>query len=166
MKTIKTELSISSLDKLLSSIEQYKEKVSSLEHSLPQGLAKKAEKYISINISEILDKDGNIDVGVGTYAFGDTALAFISGTQAAYIEYGTGINGKNEPHPLATDIGWDYMTGQRIFKTKDGRIGWVYKNPLTGKYHFTEGIPSGRVVFNAANQIRREVSETAKELLK
>lgn len=165
MKKFRAELSASSLDNLLKELTQYQTRVKNLETELPYELAKKAEEYITVELNNITDKDGNIDAAPGSYAYGNSAFAYLGGSQASYIEFGTGVSGRNSPHPLAEDVGWDYLSGTRIFQTKSGKIGWIYRSPLTGQYRFTEGIPAGMPVFKAAEKIKSEVYETSKEIL-
>ena len=163
---LKAELSVSSLDNLLKELREYREKVESLDSKLPQELASNAESYISQNLADVMDRDGNVDVSTGTDKIGNTARAYMDGSQAAYIEFGTGVKGKQSPHELAAEVGWEYDSGERIFTTKDGRRGWVYKDPISGLYYFTEGIPAMMPVLNAAREIKNEVAETARELMK
>ncbi len=49
---------------------------------------------------------------------------------AVYLEYGTGIEGSVNPHPLATTIGWGYMVG----KFSGRGSGWWY--PADESYGF------------------------------
>ena len=164
MRNLKAELSSSSLDNLIKELEDYKSKIKSVENNLPQRLADKAADYITENVNAITEKDGNIRANSGSYGIGNEALAYLEGEQAAYLEYGTGTVGANNSHPLASEVGWDYASGERIFTTKDGRTGWIYQDKSTGQYHFTEGIPANMPVLNAAAQIKLEVDKTAKEM--
>lgn len=101
-----------------------------------------------------------------------------------YLEFGTGIAGKNNPHPEAAQNGWLYAINEHTkdqkgspWKTlkKRGRVGW-YVNKTDGmQYHakddlthykrpifFTSGIPPARYIYNTMLQID-ELIELAKQ---
>ena len=47
-----------------------------------------------------------------------------------FLEYGTGLIGKNEPHPEAGEIGWVYAINKdnkEIYREFDGRKGWFWR---------------------------------------
>lgn len=165
MTKLKANLDSSSLGKLIDELKDYQRKFNSLETELPKRLAQLAEREIEDNLNDITEKDGNVNAHAGHTVKGNTATAYLEGSQASYLEFGTGIVGKSHSHPLASEIGWDYLNGERIFQTKDGRIGWIYRSPLTKEYRFTEGIEAGMPVLNAAKTIRSYIPKVAKEIL-
>ncbi len=167
---MKAQLSESSLEQLIQQIEQYKEKVDLLPQKLVQSLTGKAKKYIEQNLASITDTDGNIDVYTGKENLGNVGRAFLGGSQARFLEFGTGIAGGASSHPLAIDVGWQYNNqdreGSKIYQAEDGRIGWVYFDRSTRQFRFSEGIAAQMTVYRAAQQVRRETVKTAKELMK
>lgn len=166
MPTYKANLSVSSLQKLLNEVREYQNKVEAAPAKIVQSLAKMGEQEIDRNIDGIADKDGNVLATAGSYSFGDTGFAYMQGDQAAYLEYGTGYQGKLSPHPLASDAGWEYGSGSTIILTASGKVMWRYRMSGTGQWKFTEGIPAQMPVLSAARSVRKKIPSAAKEALK
>lgn len=162
MPKFTAKLSVSSLDKLLSELKEYQKKVERAPARIVENLADFGENQIQRGIQGITDKDGNYLAKAGSYVFGDAGLAYMEGDQSAYLEYGTGVVGKNSPHPQANETGWQYNTGKTINpKTGD----WSYWDAVKGKHVYTKGIPAQMPVFNAALEMRKQVVKAAKEAL-
>lgn len=162
MPKFKANLSVSSLDKLLSELREYQKKIEQAPARIVENLADFGENQIQRGIQSIIDRDGNYLAKAGSYVFGGAGLAYMEGDQAAYLEYGTGVVGKNSPHPQANEAGWQYNTGKTINpKTGD----WSYWDSVKGKYIHTKGIPAQMPVFNAALEMRKQVVKAAKEAL-
>ena len=162
MPKFKVNLSVNSLDNLLSSLKEYRDKVSSLPSVIVDTMTNRAEQKIEEKLNTVTDKDGNVDARAGSYQFGNSGFAFLEGSQAGYLEFGTGVMGEQNSHPLAAENGWEYGSGEKIFTTKDGKIGWVYRESGTGKWIFTEGIAAQRIVYDTAQEISKEAEEVAK----
>lgn len=166
MPEYKVNLSVKEIEGLIKEIKKYREKVSKSAPNIVNKLTKEAEKKIETNLLSVTNPDGNTDASVGNYQFGNTGFAYLSGSQSAYIEFGTGVTGNNSPHPLATENGWNYASGEKIFTTKNGKTGWIYKDSLSGKWMFTEGIAAQKPVYNAAQELRNEILNVAREEMK
>ena len=77
---------------------------------------------------------------------------------AAYVEYGTGIVGKNSPSPSASIKGIVYD------RNNHGDGGWVYfKN---GKFRWTKGQTSKPFMYETAQQLTELIPSVAERLLK
>ncbi len=63
-----------------------------------------------------------------------------SAPHAEYVEYGTGIEGANSPHPKPE--GWQYDINDH------GEAGWIYKGK-DGKRHWTAGTESRPFMYTA-----------------
>ena len=83
---------------------------------------------------------------------------------AAYVEFGTGIVGAEEPHPDAKNQGWDYD------RNHHGNAGWYYPSengkwiPKEGKYKgkrmaWTKGQPARPFMYSTM----LELEEIAKQ---
>ena len=95
---------------------------------------------------------------------GGGVWAVVAGTDhAAFVEFGTGIVGKQSPYPyqLPEGVDWQYASGKTIRQLTDGRYGWFYPAD-DGKWYFTEGMPSRPFMYLTAIEIRDIVSQTAK----
>lgn len=166
MPTYHASLSTSSLDALLRDLEAYQKQVEAAPAKVVAELVKTGTEDMEANLAAITDRDGNIDVDVEGEQNGSKGRVSLTGPQAAYIEFGTGVTGGSAPHPLAAEAGWDYASGPRIFTTKAGRVGWRYYNREKNRWLFTEGLAPQMPAYNAARKIRAKVVETTKEALK
>ena len=165
MPTYKCKLSESSLSSLIDNLRSYQKNVENLSNTITEGLTEKAKEHISHNLNSIANPDGNVEAKAGSYQYGNVGFAYMEGRQSEYLEYGTGVVGRKSPHPLASEAGWEYAKGPMIFTTKDGRVGWVYRQSGSDKWMFTEGIPAQMPVYNAAQELRKEVEHVVKEAL-
>lgn len=165
MPVFKAELSSASLGALLEEVKKYHSKVDAAPEKIVSSLTRSAQEKIDRNLNAITEKDGNVLASAGSYQFDTEGFAYLEGEQAAYLEYGTGVQGQGAPHPLASEVGWDYNSGTRIHTTKNGRVGWVYPESGTGKWRFTEGIPAQKPVLLAAEEVRQEIAAAAKEAI-
>lgn len=72
-----------------------------------------------------------------------------------FNEMGTGVVGKNNPHPKPNDTfaSWQYDINEH------GEKGWYYPKD-DGTYGWTKGLPSRHMFYDAFNQIKDKVSDT------
>lgn len=160
----KADLSAQSLEKLLTELRKYREKVQALESRLPKELALYAAGQIATNLTGITDFDGNDPGEIGIETSGNVATAFNEGEQIAFLEFGTGCYAA--PHPDAGQLGWQYGVGSKIFTTKSGRKMWRYYDRLRGHYRITAGNQPQMQVFRAALAARAQVISAARRLMK
>lgn len=76
---------------------------------------------------------------------GNTARIEADGGHATFVEFGTGIVGKNHPHKEAEERGVVYD------RNEHGESGWVY--PKDGRFYHTKGQPSRPFMYSAKNKI-------------
>lgn len=166
MPVYKAELSAESLSTLIENVRAYQRKAETAPGILLDSLVTSGAAELEQNIHGIQDKDGNDLATVGSTVFGNKAVLYMHGEQAAYLEYGTGEIGAVSPHPQAAKAGWNYASGTKIQTTKDGRKMWRYRQKGTDKWKYTQGIPAGRVVLRTGVSLRNGVAYAAKEVLK
>ena len=97
---------------------------------------------------------------------GGSVWSVVAGTDhAMFVEFGTGIVGKQSPYPgeLPDGVSWEYASGKTIRQLADGRYGWFYKDD-DGQWWFTEGMPSRPFMYYTSIQLRDIVVKTAKEV--
>lgn len=63
---------------------------------------------------------------------------------AAFVEFGTGVVGKENPHPEAN--GWKYDINEH------GESGWFYFKG--GAWHWTRGMPSRPFMYETGQELR------------
>lgn len=166
MPTFQADLSVASLDKLLSNVKDYKAKVEAVPAKITEQLAKIGAEAIQQNVAGITDLDGNAPGTVGTQIDGNSAKVFERGGQVAFLEYGTGEQGAASPHPKAAEAGRKYNVGSHIRKMKNGKMMWHYYDRLRGHWRTTNGIPAQKQVLRAALTMRDNIVPVAKEALK
>lgn len=166
MPNFSADLSVSSLDQLLSDLKAYKKKVDEAPEKITARLAEIGEQAINANIAGITDLDGNAPGIVSVDIDGAHSVVSQAGEQIAYLEFGTGAQGANSPHPLAGDAGWQYNSGEHIRPTKNGKMMWRYYDRLKDHWRITDGIPAQRQVLEAALLMRDSIPTVAREVLK
>lgn len=166
MPTFQANLSISSLDKLLSDVKAYRDKVNAAPEKITARLAEIGSDAIRQNIAGTTNPDGNSSGTVSANISGSHATVSQSGDQIAFLEYGTGEQGAASPHPEYQVAGWNYGSGKNIRRMKNGKLMWRYYDRLRGHYRVTNGIPAQKQVFRAALTMRDNIVPVAKEALK
>lgn len=105
----------------------------------------------------------------------------LKGPHAIFEEFGTGEVGKSDPHPQAGELSFTvppfysgYITGPIVSKlvNHNGRHYWFYqpmgvrKNPYFQKNGYTEGIPSGKQMYNTTKYLNNIKHKVVKSHLK
>lgn len=60
-----------------------------------------------------------------------------------YLEFGTGIVGRNNPHPDADEFAWFYVEDPREIRWNYDQYGYKYKDPNSGSWVYKDGQPYG-----------------------
>ncbi len=165
MKIKINPLDLQSIDDAIAKLSETKKAVNILPREIIQSLVDKGVEHakqlapeVAHHISGYVDENGK-------------GYIVAEGNAAVFLEFGTGIKGAQNPYPDAevmsnVETGYDgYMSGSHIFKTKDGRIGWVYYNESAGRFVFTEGVGARAYMYDTAKYIREIAPEEAKVIL-
>ena len=170
------KITINALSK--SSIENAIKQLRAYQNDLTykcQLLAEKlAEKGVEIARVQIADLDAiftsellsSIHAEYKGSTKGGSIWSVVAGTDhAMFVEFGTGIVGKQSTYPgeLPDGVSWEYASGKTIRQLADGRYGWFYKDD-DGQWWFTEGMPSRPFMYYTSIQLRDIVVKTAKEV--
>lgn len=166
MPKYQAELSVSSLDNLLSDLNSYKEKLEAAPQKIEADIAEIGASSIEDTLSSITDQDGNSIGIVGIEETENGIKVFNQGKQIAFLEFGTGEKGEKTSHPYAGSANWKYNSGTKIRCMKNGKRMWRYWDKLRGHWRITDGIPAQMQVYNAALKMREEIPHSAKEALK
>jgi hypothetical protein len=81
----------------------------------------------------------------------------------AFKEFGTGIVGKNNPHPYATLNNWQYLIGHSVNSARHGENTWVYKKGEN--FYTTQGQKASRTFFKAREVMRENLIPVSKKYL-
>ena len=159
MKKVKVSLSKEGLKELSQKIDNLKKDLKQADNKIKNRLADFAENQINMNLSATPFKDGNDD----TYTFKEDSdekmKVGMRGSQVLYNEFalnpynnrnGTTIRQNNKENSDATKNGIPV-----------GGLYWTYMDNGTKRY--TQGIPAGKQVFDAAMSLTNEKKKIVKE---
>ena len=165
MPTIKLKLNTESLNQALKELKKYQKKVDLAGQNLTHSLTEQGVSLAQLNASYMSIYDtGELVRGIESRYVGgfgtDYAKGYVMSTapHSKFCEFGTGIKGKNSPHPNITIPGWQYD------ENNHGEAGWWYWKD--GEWHWTAGMPSRPYMYDTAQLLRQMVVPTAKEVLK
>ena len=158
-------LGVKEINGLIRELERYNRKLDKAANRIVRELALEAKNDMTVALASIVDKDGNVRASVRGKSYENPATISLTGDQAAYLEFGTGVIGRNSPHELAGQVGWEYCVGPKIRTFKNGRIGWLYYDNSNRHYRITSGIAAQNIVFNAARNTRYRVKDVVKGAL-
>lgn len=150
---------------LIRSLDEFKRRLERAEVQIVQGLADDAEAEMVSRLNAVTDPDGNIDAHVRSFGGGNDATVALVGSQAAYLEFGTGVIGARNAHELSAQVGWQYVAGSHYRTFRNGRVGWVYFDRSRGHYRVTSGITPQRIVLSGGRVARARVRYRVREAL-
>lgn len=147
-----TKLSTSGFRNLAKQVRQYR---LDLTDKCEEFAYRMAEEGVAIAQIKILNFDAvfsgelldsmNLDAG-DIVSNGATYYIYTDCDWAAFVEFGTGLIGQENPHPDTSIVGWKYDTNDH------GEKGWFYfKN---GEWHWTRGMPSRQFMYETGQQLR------------
>lgn len=164
---------INAFKSIYNDIDKYVEKTD-------EKIIQESKKYLDKQYSSRF-KDPNITDISTEYEKMDNGYKLIAkGKDVIYEEFGTGDRGEDDPHPDKSKYNLnDYNSGYFIMSVED--IGnqdlldflkeegitsgkyWSYRK--NGERHFTQGVPSGKEMWNTRNEmIKNIIPKATKEL--
>lgn len=162
MKTVKLRLSESGIDAAIREIEAYRDSLKVKAQRLVKELISLGADICRAEIVHL----GIPNTGYLLSRVTETTAAIVCDCEyAVFVEFGTGVKGQGKPYPgiAMAKTAYRYLGGTTYIRTKDGRIGWFYPAD-DGTWRFTEGMPSRPFMYNTANELRRRLPETAREV--
>lgn len=169
MKNIEVRLDPKSIENAIKELQAYKKEVEQKARLLVQRLTDYGAEIARIKIVDMgAVYSGELLSGVGGYFSPLLNAGFVKVTSdhVAFVEFGTGVVGQQSPHTngeYLSKASWGYATGQKIFTTKDGKVGWIYPTD-DGGFRFTEGMKSRPFMYQTALELQREFPRMAKEV--
>lgn len=79
---------------------------------------------------------------------------------AAYVEYGTGVMGKNQPHSEAGSAGWAYDVNGH------GEAGWYYYDWGYGVWNWTKGMPARPYMYQTKLYLEQQAPDVAASIFR
>lgn len=120
-------------------------------------------------LNSVAPRSGTSGASIERVAINNVGEISLSGADAVYDEFGTGSEGARNPHPLKENFPLNpYNSGPHIFYNQfANKYQWIYP-PMAGRPYFTatgltEGIPSGKQMYNTLQYIRRIKDEIVAE---
>ncbi len=163
-KKISFGLSVSEINNAVKELRQYQAEVNRKCQFLAQRLAEhgvflaqlKIAEYDAIYTAELLN---SIKYERGAVIqSGASWIIYTDCPHAAWVEFGTGIVGSQNPHPDTSLVNWRYDVNSH------GEAGWFYFNSIDGKWHWTKGMQSRPFMFETGQELHKLVSKIAKEV--
>lgn len=155
-------LSQKSIDKAVQRLTEYTEEIDDKCNQLAKILAQKGvetsrmkiAQFDAIYTGELLESI-NYEKGA-VIQNGSEWIVYTDCLWAKFVEFGTGIVGKKNPHPDTGIIGWKYDVNEH------GESGWFYYRD--GEWHWTKGMPSRPFMYETSMELMKVITKTAKEV--
>lgn len=156
MIRFEAELSIKSLEDMIKNVKNYKEKLNSSLYDINSAIAEealsRAKSYVKIDT-------GNLSNSIQKEVTKEYARVYTNEEYAKYVEFGTGVVGKDNSHPKAAEKGWRYDVNSH------GEKGWVYtKNGED--FYWTKGQKAQKFMWQAFLDTKGRMKIIAKRVLK
>ena len=172
-KTIKFELSQSSIQRAIKEVEAYKESINRKTKDLVECLAQVGVNTISATMLSVASEDrGNYDTDWLWSADGSDvvgAVVYLKGDQVLFLEFSAGIRyGTNSFNGLPNNPSYGQGYGMGTYPGKghwDEARGWWYEtSPGSKEYIHTYGVKAYAPVYHADLDMRSRISSLAKEI--
>lgn len=159
MPKYKANLSAVSIDDLIANVSAYRDKVKDLAPKI-------VKKAVESGVEEAKDQalymsaydTGELVGGIVGEVDGSKGYIVSTAPHSKFVEFGTGIRGKQSPYPVQPPVGWHYDVNEH------GEAGWWYPGK-DGKYHWTKGMPSRPYMYDTAQAIRQSLPYIADGIL-
>lgn len=161
MSNIKIDLSEKGLDELLKKLNTLNSDINKSSEKIVSDLVDYGVNEATLAFNSVANKDGNSDYRVYGEKQYNSGKILASGTNLLYLEFGTGTLGFNDPHPLKSNYNLKaYNSGKKIHKSKShsDKLGWYTPDGI-----WTEGIPSGKQMYNTSLKLKNKISEISRE---
>jgi len=171
VKNITVRLDPKSVDNAIKELEQYKKDIEQKARLLVERLIDYGADIARIKIVNLgAVYSGELLSGVDGYfsPLLNAGYVRVTSDHVAFVEFGTGVVGQQSPHTngeYLSKASWGYATGQKIFTTKDGKVGWIYPTD-DGGFRFTEGMKSRPFMYQTALELQREFPRMAREVFR
>lgn len=140
-------------------LEDYQKKVEGLgpgivKAATEQGVEEAKNQALYMNAYD----SGELINGIVGEAHDGIGHIMSTAPHSIFVEFGTGILGKQSPYPVNPPIGWQYDVNEH------GEAGWWYTGD-DGKKHWTKGMPSRPFMYDTAQILRQSLPWIAEGVL-
>ncbi|MEG2769286.1 MAG: hypothetical protein RR902_00540 [Oscillospiraceae bacterium] len=159
MKTIKCTLSTKSLKSAVKELKAYKADVEKKAVVLLDALVAQGVTLAQMNASSMSIYDsGALVNGIVGDINGNVGHVKSTAPHSIFCEFGTGVKGKNSPHPDIAILGWTYDTNSH------GELGWWYFDEKQQRFRWTKGMPSRPFMYETAELLKSQVEPIARSV--
>lgn len=158
---VKFGLSPKEIKEAVKQIEKYKQDLNRKLSLLIQALTDRGVEIAKLNVQRLgAVYSGELLESIGGYFSPSLGVGIIyaGAPYAVYVEFGTGIRGKEGQHPLSGDKGWIYDVNGH------GEAGWIY--PKDGTFYWTDGMPARPFMYDMTKQLEAECARIAKAVFR
>lgn len=141
-----------SIDNVIQEVKKYKQTLDKRVKSLVEALVDRGVDVAKAQVRELgAVYTGELEDSIIGYFDESLGVGIIRADcpYAIYIEFGTGIVGKNNPHPAPK--GWKYDVNEH------GELGWWYFNDRDFQWHWTKGMESRPFMYNTVQLLKSEI---------
>ena len=159
MPKFKINLNPREIDRLIKDIKQYKRELTEKVNLLIGELTDYGVEVAKAQVRELgAWYTGELESSITGYFSPSVGVGIIKAgaPYAVYVEFGTGVVGKSQPHPSPDD--WRYDINEH------GESGWWYFNDYTGHPQWTKGMPSRPFMYNTARELENACERIAREV--
>ena len=157
LKNIDMTLDDDSIEKAIREVNSFREQLQDALDGLCERLLDEGVEVARMQIMAMPAVDtGALMASIGHGAFdrtSGTGIIYAGAYYAMFVEFGTGIVGKANPHPMAgqTDsavLGANGSVYDRYDTNKHGAKGWLYRKVGETKRSWTQGMPARPFMYN------------------
>ena len=157
---INITLSHSSISQAKSELSKYKNKLDVKTRLIVEALLDYGRRYAQEQLEQLgAVYTQNLLSSIDTELIGNVGFIFTEEEYAKYVEYGTGVVGRNNKHPQPP-ADWIYDVNEH------GYEGWWYYNEADGKMHWTQGMVHRPFMYNTAKELKMKKNDIARGVLK
>ena len=158
-------LSHQSMQNFIKELKDYQKELEKSKKYILEALAEYTQERVKHYISESVGNGGypttdklldSIEISGIT---GDMIRVYTELAYAKFVEFGTGVTAKNNPHPYSSNFGWSYDINER------GEKGWVYKSS-DGNFYWTQGEEAHQFMYRAWMDLKANYMIITKQVLR
>lgn len=152
------------LDHIEKGIKNWEKFAKSIDDAVDEGLNelyRKTDAHIGIEASRYGLNESALHRTKTINLFDNTFEIRYSSPYAVYVEFGTGIVGKNNPHP--NPLQWSEFRGYDV--NGHGDAGWHYLD-TDNKLHWTKGMPARPVMYNTRQWLKTQATRTIRKYIR
>lgn len=158
-------LSHKSMQNLIKELKDYQRELEKSKKYILEALARYTQERVKYYISETVGKgvypstNTLSDSILISKITGDMVSVYTNLAYAKFVEFGTGVTAKNNPHPNSGTFGWSYDTNEK------GEKGWVYR-ASDGNFYWTQGEEAHQFMYRAWMDLKANYMIITKQVLR